>query len=316
MEGFPLLPQRERICRTIKRLAKSPKDVRTLWGKVLEMVDHHLDSITSSVIESSFHELKKAGLITHLGNNQKNHSKSGQESNVEDDYIEQPKKRGRPSKKPSKKSKSSEYQSLLPIHEWGPPKDFPPYEGQSSYIWRPPMGSDDMGSSNVWVMPRGYSSLESSNICSELSSPFPSERRDSTISVPFSTTESTASQGILNRRMSAPESLSFFGFPTENRSLSFSEMRLSRQSSFDALTQVAERERIRLNSSDMNLLNLSQFNQDVANDSSNVISTEAERILKEAAHFAEQEIYSNSNEESATAETLVQLQQEEIPPTL
>ncbi|KAJ3413348.1 hypothetical protein HDV05_008130 [Chytridiales sp. JEL 0842] len=57
LEGFKYVPCRERLCRSLKRLAKNKRDTRLLWACVLDRVDGKYESVTSTVIASVWQEL-------------------------------------------------------------------------------------------------------------------------------------------------------------------------------------------------------------------------------------------------------------------
>ncbi|KAJ3036168.1 hypothetical protein HDV00_003024 [Rhizophlyctis rosea] len=64
LEGFPSQPCRERLCRSLKRLAKNRSDIRKLWESVLEKVDNDHEAVTSTIIATIWAELLEQGLVT------------------------------------------------------------------------------------------------------------------------------------------------------------------------------------------------------------------------------------------------------------
>ena len=66
MEGFEELPYRERICRSLKRLAKNTDDMRKLWETVIRKSNHDIESLTSTTITSIWHTLLQSGEVTGI----------------------------------------------------------------------------------------------------------------------------------------------------------------------------------------------------------------------------------------------------------
>ncbi|KAJ3121842.1 hypothetical protein HK098_003327 [Nowakowskiella sp. JEL0407] len=64
LHDLPLLPTRERICRSLKKLAKNKHDMRALWEAVLSRVSGNPDSVSSNTITTAWDELKKAKIVT------------------------------------------------------------------------------------------------------------------------------------------------------------------------------------------------------------------------------------------------------------
>ncbi|KAJ3324046.1 hypothetical protein HDU93_002868, partial [Gonapodya sp. JEL0774] len=64
LEGFEDLPSRERICRALKKLCKTPRELRLLWGRVL---DRHkgglVDQLNSTSVLTAFKELEASGEV-------------------------------------------------------------------------------------------------------------------------------------------------------------------------------------------------------------------------------------------------------------
>ena len=60
---MPILPNRERLCRSIKKLAKNKEDTRLLWEEVLRKTRDDLDNVTSTTIETTWSELLQAGTV-------------------------------------------------------------------------------------------------------------------------------------------------------------------------------------------------------------------------------------------------------------
>ncbi|KAL2919590.1 hypothetical protein HK105_200502 [Polyrhizophydium stewartii] len=66
LDGFSELPCRERLCRSLKRLAKSRSEMRLLWERVLQRVRDEQASLTSTIIESIWKELLRDNLVSGL----------------------------------------------------------------------------------------------------------------------------------------------------------------------------------------------------------------------------------------------------------
>ncbi|KAJ3048077.1 hypothetical protein HK097_010906 [Rhizophlyctis rosea] len=64
LEGYPSQPCRERLCRSLKRLAKNRSDIRKLWETVLEKVDNDHEAVTSTIIATIWTELLERGQVT------------------------------------------------------------------------------------------------------------------------------------------------------------------------------------------------------------------------------------------------------------
>ncbi|KAI9208951.1 uncharacterized protein BJ171DRAFT_487907 [Polychytrium aggregatum] len=64
LEGFPDQPCRERLCRSLKRVAKNRHDIRRLWEAVLASVNNDHEAVTSTVINSVWQELLASGEVT------------------------------------------------------------------------------------------------------------------------------------------------------------------------------------------------------------------------------------------------------------
>ncbi|KAI8913057.1 hypothetical protein DFJ77DRAFT_466620 [Powellomyces hirtus] len=64
LESFPKQPCRERLCRSLKRVAKNRADIHTLWSAVLERVNNEHESVTSTIINNVWRELLEAKLVT------------------------------------------------------------------------------------------------------------------------------------------------------------------------------------------------------------------------------------------------------------
>ncbi|KAJ3149033.1 hypothetical protein HDU89_004035 [Geranomyces variabilis] len=64
LETFSEQPCRERLCRSLKRVAKNRADIHTLWAAVLEKVNNEHESVTSTIINNVWRELLDAKLVT------------------------------------------------------------------------------------------------------------------------------------------------------------------------------------------------------------------------------------------------------------
>ncbi|KAJ3133817.1 hypothetical protein HK101_004413, partial [Irineochytrium annulatum] len=64
LDNFEILPSRERVCRSLKRLAKNQSDMRKLWEAILSFVQNRFDTITSKLIESRWRVLLDAKEVT------------------------------------------------------------------------------------------------------------------------------------------------------------------------------------------------------------------------------------------------------------
>ncbi|KAJ3283225.1 hypothetical protein HK104_010505 [Borealophlyctis nickersoniae] len=64
LEGFAQQPCRERLCRSLKRLAKNRHDIRKLWTAVLASAEGEAENVTSTQIDASWQELMEKGEVT------------------------------------------------------------------------------------------------------------------------------------------------------------------------------------------------------------------------------------------------------------
>ncbi|KAJ3282444.1 hypothetical protein HK104_010889, partial [Borealophlyctis nickersoniae] len=64
LAGFTEQPCRERLCRSLKRLAKNRQDTRKLWECVLAKVNNDHESVTSTIITNVWQQLVEAGEVT------------------------------------------------------------------------------------------------------------------------------------------------------------------------------------------------------------------------------------------------------------
>ncbi|KAJ3169517.1 hypothetical protein HDU88_000707 [Geranomyces variabilis] len=64
LEKFSEQPCRERLCRSLKRVAKNRADIHALWAAVLEKVNNEHESVTSTIINNVWRELLDAKLVT------------------------------------------------------------------------------------------------------------------------------------------------------------------------------------------------------------------------------------------------------------
>ncbi|ORY85273.1 hypothetical protein LY90DRAFT_198565 [Neocallimastix californiae] len=71
LKEFEILPNYERLCRTISTITKTPDQVRLLWKNVLRKVENRLNEISSSFIIKVWKELcqnEKYNHICHVEN--------------------------------------------------------------------------------------------------------------------------------------------------------------------------------------------------------------------------------------------------------
>ncbi|KAI8811285.1 hypothetical protein BJ742DRAFT_769222 [Cladochytrium replicatum] len=66
LDGLERTPTRERICRSLKRVAKSAHDMRTLWTTVLNRAGGNPESVSSALINSEWEELSSCGKVSGL----------------------------------------------------------------------------------------------------------------------------------------------------------------------------------------------------------------------------------------------------------
>jgi len=71
LEGFSVLPCGERQCRTLRRCTKDQKMVQILWKTVLEIYGNDTTLITSTIIQNTWEDLIKKGIVT---DNKANHT--------------------------------------------------------------------------------------------------------------------------------------------------------------------------------------------------------------------------------------------------
>ncbi|ORX60011.1 hypothetical protein BCR36DRAFT_401570 [Piromyces finnis] len=64
LEGFSVLPCGERQCRTLRRCTKDQKMVQILWKSVLEIYGNDTTLITSTIIQNTWEDLIKKGIVT------------------------------------------------------------------------------------------------------------------------------------------------------------------------------------------------------------------------------------------------------------
>jgi hypothetical protein len=64
LEGFSILPCGERQCRTLRRCTKDQKMVQILWKSVLEIYGNDTTLITSTIIQNTWEDLIKKGIVT------------------------------------------------------------------------------------------------------------------------------------------------------------------------------------------------------------------------------------------------------------
>ncbi|TPX71868.1 hypothetical protein SpCBS45565_g00937 [Spizellomyces sp. 'palustris'] len=64
LEGFTEQPCRERLCRSLKRLAKNRTDIQKLWETVLTKVNNDHEAVTSTIINTVWRELLELGTVT------------------------------------------------------------------------------------------------------------------------------------------------------------------------------------------------------------------------------------------------------------
>lgn len=64
LEDFPEQPCKERLCRSLKRLAHNRENIRILWVSVLKRVTNSNQTVTSTVISSVWEELLKNRLVS------------------------------------------------------------------------------------------------------------------------------------------------------------------------------------------------------------------------------------------------------------
>ncbi|KAJ3128859.1 hypothetical protein HK101_005331, partial [Irineochytrium annulatum] len=63
LRNFSVLPARERLCRVLRKIAKSRADTRRLWAAVLDNVSGNFDAITSTVISTLHSELSRSRIL-------------------------------------------------------------------------------------------------------------------------------------------------------------------------------------------------------------------------------------------------------------
>ncbi|KAJ3024773.1 hypothetical protein HK097_006849, partial [Rhizophlyctis rosea] len=66
LEDLSPHPSRERICRSLKRLAKNRHDMRKLWTTVLTNCDNDSENVSSTQISETWKELLQGGVVTGL----------------------------------------------------------------------------------------------------------------------------------------------------------------------------------------------------------------------------------------------------------
>ncbi|KAI8839210.1 hypothetical protein BC829DRAFT_492862 [Chytridium lagenaria] len=66
LDGFEYLPCRERLCRSLKRLARNRSDIRKLWASVLDHVQGRHEEITSTIVSTVWSTLLSQSLVTGL----------------------------------------------------------------------------------------------------------------------------------------------------------------------------------------------------------------------------------------------------------
>ncbi|KAJ3157400.1 hypothetical protein HDU86_003291 [Geranomyces michiganensis] len=64
LESFSEQPCRERLCRSLKSVAKNRADIHLLWKTVLAKVNNEHESVTSTIINNVWRELLDAKLVT------------------------------------------------------------------------------------------------------------------------------------------------------------------------------------------------------------------------------------------------------------
>ncbi|KXS14570.1 hypothetical protein M427DRAFT_70569 [Gonapodya prolifera JEL478] len=63
LESFESQPSHERLCRSLKRLAKTPQDLRTLWAAVLTKTGNNPDGVTSTFVNRVWDSLVASGEV-------------------------------------------------------------------------------------------------------------------------------------------------------------------------------------------------------------------------------------------------------------
>ncbi|KAI8803608.1 hypothetical protein BJ742DRAFT_491979 [Cladochytrium replicatum] len=64
LDGFDEQPCRERLCRSLKKLAKNKQDICKLWGAVLARVNNDHEAVTSTIINAVWKDLLAKGETT------------------------------------------------------------------------------------------------------------------------------------------------------------------------------------------------------------------------------------------------------------
>ncbi|ORX82506.1 hypothetical protein BCR32DRAFT_326817 [Anaeromyces robustus] len=87
LEGFSVLPCGERQCRTLRRCTKDQKMVQILWKSVLEIYGNDTTLITSTIIQNTWEDLIKKGIVTpnktnHTTRTRKRKNATNSSSNV------------------------------------------------------------------------------------------------------------------------------------------------------------------------------------------------------------------------------------------
>ncbi|KAJ3108300.1 hypothetical protein HDU96_007555 [Phlyctochytrium bullatum] len=66
LEGFEIVPCRERLCRSLKRLARNKMDTRRLWAKVLDAVEGKHEEVSSTTITDVWNDLYQRRMVSGL----------------------------------------------------------------------------------------------------------------------------------------------------------------------------------------------------------------------------------------------------------
>ncbi|ORX41833.1 hypothetical protein BCR36DRAFT_416490 [Piromyces finnis] len=68
LEEFKIQPNYERLCRSLNKYAKTPQQMKLLWGMVLKKINDNVDLITSTLVARTWNELckdKKYSYVCH-----------------------------------------------------------------------------------------------------------------------------------------------------------------------------------------------------------------------------------------------------------
>jgi len=71
LKEFEILPNYERLCRCIAKLAKTPEQVKLLWKTVLDKVVNRYDEINSSYVTKIWNELCQDDCYSHICHKEK-----------------------------------------------------------------------------------------------------------------------------------------------------------------------------------------------------------------------------------------------------